>query len=164
MSIGSMPQFDSERRRRDERREPEGFGAEALREAAPARIAPAPEPIVDERLVSILDPTSAIAEQYRALRTNLLAMRAKGRAMKPLANTSARRGDGKTITSANVAGRYFSASGRWGIAEGSGAEDPNAVGASERPQAGRSDPELYVPLLPSGPDGVGRSAPCAPGA
>lgn len=102
MTTGSMPQFDSERRRRDER----ALDAPPQRPVvapAPEPKRPAPAPVLDDRLVPFLDPTSPIAEQYRALRTNLLALRAKGRAMKTVAITSARRGDGKTITSANVA-------------------------------------------------------------
>jgi capsular exopolysaccharide synthesis family protein len=106
-----MPQFDSERRRRDERPS-DAVPARDAGAATPPPAAPpkplsapgtAPEPLADQRLVPFLDPTSPVAEQYRALRTNLLAMRARGRRMKTLAVTSARRGDGKTITSANVA-------------------------------------------------------------
>ncbi len=97
-------------------REPESEGQRPKRreKAPPPRrpavppAAPAPAPVlrparVDSRLAPLLDPTSPIAEQYRALRTNLLALRAQGRAMKTLVVSSARRGDGKTITSINAA-------------------------------------------------------------
>jgi len=113
MTTGSMPQYESDRRRPDDWER----DLAAVPGVPPPRPTPAPAPpverkkaplatpppVVDSRLVPFLDPTSAIAEQYRALRTNLLAMRAKGRPMRTVAVTSARRGDGKTITSANVA-------------------------------------------------------------
>jgi capsular exopolysaccharide synthesis family protein len=114
MTTGSPPLFDEERRRRGDAAEADLLRSvpEALRSAPIARRTPLPPAlIVDERLVPILDPTSPIAEQYRALRTNLLAMRARAlqagtparSSLKTLAITSARRGDGKTLTAANVA-------------------------------------------------------------
>ena len=57
---------------------------------------------MDPHLVVYHDPGSAISEQYRTFRTNLLAMNADG-APRALGVTSAIKGEGKSITAANLA-------------------------------------------------------------
>jgi capsular exopolysaccharide synthesis family protein len=57
---------------------------------------------IDPRLVSYHDPRSLVSEQYRQFRTNLQAM-LHGRGTKALAFTSAMKGDGKSVSIANVA-------------------------------------------------------------
>ena len=58
---------------------------------------------LDEHLVSILQPTSIAAEQYRAARLYVETLR-RERGISVIAVSSARPGDGKTITSLNLAG------------------------------------------------------------
>ncbi|MGE5308809.1 MAG: CpsD/CapB family tyrosine-protein kinase [Deltaproteobacteria bacterium] len=57
---------------------------------------------IDPRIVSFYDPESPVSEQYRILRTNILALGAK-REFKTIALTSATHGEGKTITAINLA-------------------------------------------------------------
>lgn len=57
---------------------------------------------LDELLVTALAPTSLAAEQYRSLRTRL--QRAEGgRSLRTIAITSPAKGDGKSLTAANLA-------------------------------------------------------------
>jgi capsular exopolysaccharide synthesis family protein len=56
----------------------------------------------DKRLVSLLDPTSFEAEQYRQLRHRIEEFKAE-RGVRVIAVTSAVAGDGKTVTSINLA-------------------------------------------------------------
>ncbi|MFZ5801285.1 MAG: CpsD/CapB family tyrosine-protein kinase [Candidatus Omnitrophota bacterium] len=56
----------------------------------------------DPRIVSLHDPKSAVAEQYRTLRTNLQALKTK-QPLKALTITSAAHSEGKTITAINLA-------------------------------------------------------------
>jgi capsular exopolysaccharide synthesis family protein len=58
---------------------------------------------VDEHLVSLVTPTTFEAEQYRALR-HIVEQRRKGAGLTVLAVSSPGAGDGKTITSINLAG------------------------------------------------------------
>jgi capsular exopolysaccharide synthesis family protein len=58
---------------------------------------------LDDHLVSVLQPTSPAAEQYRAVRLYLETLR-RERGFEVVAISSARRGDGKTLTSLNLAG------------------------------------------------------------
>jgi capsular exopolysaccharide synthesis family protein len=58
---------------------------------------------LDDHLVSVLQPTSPAAEQYRAVRLYLETLR-RERGFGVVAISSARRGDGKTLTSLNLAG------------------------------------------------------------
>ena len=58
---------------------------------------------LDEHLVSILQPTSIAAEQYRAARLYIETLR-RERGISAIAVSSARPGDGKTVTSLNLAG------------------------------------------------------------
>lgn len=57
---------------------------------------------IDPRIVSFHDPTSAVAEQYRILRTNIQAINSKT-PIKAITVTSSIHGEGKTITAINLA-------------------------------------------------------------
>ncbi len=57
---------------------------------------------IDPRVVVVHEPQSGVAEQYRSFRTNLVAMNAGGQP-RALALTSAIKGEGKSITVANLA-------------------------------------------------------------
>lgn len=57
---------------------------------------------IDPHVVAYFDPTSPVSEQYRIMRTNLLALDKKN-PPKIVAVTSAIHGEGKTITSINLA-------------------------------------------------------------
>jgi protein-tyrosine kinase len=70
---------------------------------------PAPPPVgalgplgVDARLVAAHAPQSLAAEQYRSLRTRVKSAE-RGRAMRTIIVTSPNKGDGKTLTAANLA-------------------------------------------------------------
>jgi capsular exopolysaccharide synthesis family protein len=65
-------------------------------------IAPAGEVQVDPHIVSANDSSSPIAEQYRILRTNLKSLHARG-SCKVILLTSAINGEGKSVTSINLA-------------------------------------------------------------
>lgn len=58
---------------------------------------------LDEHLISVLQPTSVAAEHYRAARLYLETLR-RERGLGLIAISSARRGDGKTLTALNLAG------------------------------------------------------------
>ena len=57
---------------------------------------------VDPRIVSLHEPTSSVAEQYRKLRTNIQAIDSKV-PTKAITITSSTHGEGKTITAINLA-------------------------------------------------------------
>lgn len=57
---------------------------------------------IDPHLVVYHDPRSMLSEQYRQFRTNLMAM-LHGRGSRALAFTSAMKGEGKSVSVANVA-------------------------------------------------------------
>ena len=57
---------------------------------------------IDHRLVAALAPQSLAAEQYRSLRTRLTRSE-NGRAVRTIIVTSPNKGDGKTLTAANLA-------------------------------------------------------------
>ena len=63
----------------------------------------APEAQIDAHIVSATDPQSPISEQYRILRTNLQSQKALGGGAKVLVITSAMHGEGKSVTSINLA-------------------------------------------------------------
>ena len=65
-------------------------------------VTPAGHVQIDPHIVAAADTTSAIAEQYRILRTNLQALRLKP-GPKVIAITSAVTGEGKSVTSLNLA-------------------------------------------------------------
>ena len=74
-------------------------------EALPDRlgvIAPAGQIQIDPHIVSATDPQSPIAEQYRILRTNFQSLRLKP-GVKTIVVTSAVHGEGKSVTSINLA-------------------------------------------------------------
>jgi capsular exopolysaccharide synthesis family protein len=82
-------------RRGERRHEPEGRALpEALREVVSSGF--------DPLLVAASAPHSLAAEQYRTLRTRLVLLE-EGRARRVLLVTSPAKGDGKSITSANLA-------------------------------------------------------------
>ncbi|MBP7217114.1 MAG: CpsD/CapB family tyrosine-protein kinase [Candidatus Omnitrophica bacterium] len=60
------------------------------------------ESTIDPRIVAFHDPHSTVSEQYRILRTNLQGL-ATHKPLKVFALTSATHGEGKTITSLNLA-------------------------------------------------------------
>ncbi len=70
-------------------------------EAAAAGVAP-PGPQLDRLLVAALAPTSLAAEKYRSLRTRLKRAET-GRNLRTIAITSPAKGDGKSLTAANLA-------------------------------------------------------------
>jgi protein-tyrosine kinase len=81
--------------------------AEPVRIAAPGYTdEPDPTPRasaqLDAHLVAALAPASLAAEQYRSLRTRLKRAE-NGRALRAIAITSPNKGDGKSLTSANLA-------------------------------------------------------------
>ena len=57
---------------------------------------------IDPRIVAFYDPTSAITEQYRALRTNLQSIKSE-KPIKAITITSSTHSEGKTITAINLA-------------------------------------------------------------
>jgi capsular exopolysaccharide synthesis family protein len=80
-----------------ERREPKLWTPPADREPAAPR-----ELTLDHRLVAALAPQSLAAEQYRSLRTRL-SRAENGRAVRAVIVTSPAKGDGKSLTAANLA-------------------------------------------------------------
>ena len=57
---------------------------------------------IDDHVIMYHEPRSIQAEQYRAFRTNLLAMH-KGRGSRAMAITSAMKGEGKSLSAVNIA-------------------------------------------------------------
>ena len=72
-------------------------GRSAASEATPRLMAE-----LDPHLVAALAPTSLAAEQYRSLRTRIKRSES-GRALRSIAITSPNKGDGKSLTAANLA-------------------------------------------------------------
>lgn len=124
-----------------------------------------PSPRVDDHLVSLLDPTSFAAEQYRSLRDLLERLHDS---VSLLAVTSPVDGDGKTMTAINLAGALAYAPGaRILIADldlrapsvgerlGLGDERPGLVHAILDPSLSLSDvvrqhPQCSLWVLPAG--------------
>jgi capsular exopolysaccharide synthesis family protein len=69
---------------------------------APAATIDLPEAALDRRLVAALAPQSLAAEQFRSLRTRI-SRAENGRAVRTLVVTSPSKGDGKSLTAANLA-------------------------------------------------------------
>jgi hypothetical protein len=69
---------------------------------APPVVTPGLETQLDPHLVAALAPTSLAAEQYRSLRTRLKRAES-GRSVRTIAVTSPSKGDGKSLTAANLA-------------------------------------------------------------
>src|SRR3989338_536233 len=57
---------------------------------------------IDEHVVSFHDPSSPVGEQYKILRTNIQSLKSN-KSYKTFLLTSAINGEGKTITSINLA-------------------------------------------------------------
>jgi capsular exopolysaccharide synthesis family protein len=72
------------------------------RQAEPATTPPEREVNLDRHLVTALAPQSMAAEQYRSLRTRITRIE-NGRAVRVVIVTSPGKGDGKSLTAANVA-------------------------------------------------------------
>ncbi len=58
---------------------------------------------VDPNIVSYFDPKALITEQYKILRTNILSLSNKGKALKTIVMTSSLHSEGKTVTALNLA-------------------------------------------------------------
>jgi protein-tyrosine kinase len=128
---------------------------------APARAVPHLSPL----LVAALAPMSLAAEQYRSLRTRLKRAE-NGRALRAIAITSPSKGDGKSLTAANLALtmaqefqervllidadlRRPSVHRLFGIAEGPGLADV-LMSAAELEEALVAVPDHHLTLLPAG--------------
>jgi capsular exopolysaccharide synthesis family protein len=142
---------------------------------APAATATADTPAVHEHfpsavaldrcLVAALAPHSLAAEQYRSLRTRITRVES-GRAVRAIAITSPAKGDGKSLTAANLALtmaqefqqrvllvdadlRRPAVHQLFGISDTPGLSDV-LMGAADLNQALVSLPEYHVTLLPAG--------------
>ena len=81
--------------------EPSASGLASTREShAPLDVAP--EAAVDERIVTLFDPRSPVAEQYRILRTNLLGLKT-GKPIKVIMLSSSMHAEGKSVSAVNLA-------------------------------------------------------------
>jgi protein-tyrosine kinase len=88
-------------------RQPDGAAVEPPHAQVPGRSAayeatPRLMTQLDPHLVAALAPTSLAAEQYRSLRTRIKRSES-GRALRTVAVTSPNKGDGKSLTAANLA-------------------------------------------------------------
>lgn len=125
-----------------------------------------PPGTLDHRLVAALAPHSLAGEQYRSLRTRI-KQAGNGRALRVIAITSPAKGDGKSLTAANLAltmaqefnQRVLLMDGDmrrptvhtlFGIAPSPGLSDV-LMGAADVDQALVTLPEYHLTLLPSGP-------------
>jgi protein-tyrosine kinase len=139
--------------------------------ATAAAIEPEPEQSVtpttlDPRLVAALAPHSLAAEQYRSLRTRIRQAE-NGRAVRAIVVTSPNKGDGKSLTAANLAitmaqefqQRVLLVDGDlrrpavhslFGVAEGPGLTDV-LMGGLELSQALVNVENHHLTLLPAGP-------------
>lgn len=82
--------------------EASGGAAGAAGEDRAAPVVVLTDSAIDPHVVMYHEPRSILAEQYRAFRTNVLAM-GKGRGSRALAITSAMKGEGKSLTAVNIA-------------------------------------------------------------
>jgi capsular exopolysaccharide synthesis family protein len=131
----------------------------ALHEHFPSAVA------LDQHLVAALAPHSLAAEQYRSLRTRIKQAE-NGRAIRAIAVTSPAKGDGKSLTAANLALtmaqefqqrvllvdadlRRPAVHHLFGISATPGLVDV-LVGAADVNQALVSLPEYHVTVLPAG--------------
>lgn len=120
---------------------------------------------LDHHLVAALAPTSLAAEQYRSLRTRLKRAES-GRALRTIAITSPNKGDGKSLTAANLALtmaqefqqrvllldcdlRRPTVHRLFGLSDGPGLGDVLMNGA-ELDQALVALPEYHLTVLPAG--------------
>jgi protein-tyrosine kinase len=121
---------------------------------------------LDRHLVAALAPQSFAAEQYRSLRTRIKQAE-HGRSVRAIVVTSPNKGDGKSLTAANLAItmaqefqqrvllldadlRRPSVHRMFGIPEGPGLADV-LMGAADLSQALVTMPDYHVTLLPAGP-------------
>jgi len=127
--------------------------------------ADAPAATLDARLVAALAPHSLAAEQYRSLRTRIKHAE-QGRAIRAIVVTSPAKGDGKSLTAANLALtmaqefqqrvllvdgdlRRPSVNRLFGVNDGPGLADV-LMGAADLNQALVTIPEHHLTLLPAG--------------
>ncbi len=120
---------------------------------------------LDHHLVAALAPTSLAAEQYRSLRTRLKRVES-GRSLRTIAVTSPNKGDGKSLTAANLALtmaqefqqrvllidcdlRRPSVHRLFGISDGPGLGDV-LMSAAELDHALVALPEYHLTVLPTG--------------
>jgi protein-tyrosine kinase len=120
---------------------------------------------LDGHLVAALAPTSLAAEQYRSLRTRIKRAES-GRALRAIAITSPNKGDGKSLTAANLAltmaqefqqrvllidcdMRRPSVHTLFGLSEGPGLADV-LMNVAELDHALVSLPEHHLTVLPAG--------------
>ncbi|MGH9373348.1 MAG: CpsD/CapB family tyrosine-protein kinase [Vicinamibacterales bacterium] len=120
---------------------------------------------LDQHLVAALAPTSIAAEQYRSLRTRLKRVES-GRSLRAIAVTSPAKGDGKSLTAANLALtmaqefqqrvllldadlRRPSVHRLFGLAEGPGLGDV-LLSLAELDQALVFVPDHHLTVLPAG--------------
>lgn len=120
---------------------------------------------LDPHLVAALAPTSLAAEQYRSLRTRIKRAEA-GRSVRSILITSPNKGDGKSLTAANLALtmaqefnqrvllvdadlRRPSVNHLFGHANGAGLSDV-LMGAADLEAALVALPEHHLTLLPAG--------------
>ena len=120
---------------------------------------------LDRRLVAALAPTSLAAEQYRSLRIRIKRAEA-GRMLRTIAVTSPNKGDGKSLTAANLALtmaqefqqrvllvdcdlRRPTVHQLFGLAEGPGLADV-LMGAAELEHSLVTLPDHHVTVLPAG--------------
>jgi capsular exopolysaccharide synthesis family protein len=120
---------------------------------------------LDQHLVAALAPHSLAAEQYRSLRTRIKRAES-GRSIRAIAITSPAKGDGKSLTAANLAltmaqefqervllldadMRRPSVHQLFGISDTPGLSDV-LMGAAELNQVMVSLPEYHMTLLPAG--------------
>ena len=86
----------------DARRAPAWHGAAPRGRSAEAPARTRASGTLDPRLVAALAPQSLAAEQYRSLRTRIKRAE-NGRAVRAIVITSPNKGDGKSLTAANLA-------------------------------------------------------------
>lgn len=151
---------------------PAAYGAPVMGESptatAHARVfggmepAPVREPgRVDDHLVSLLEPTSVAAEQYRAVRLQIENLR-RERDVHVVAVSSPGRGEGKTMTAINVAGALAQSSDARVVLVEADLRHPGVATALGLP-AGRGlssyllDPTLEPDAVIERPHGVGFS-------
>jgi capsular exopolysaccharide synthesis family protein len=136
--------------------------ASAAAEAEGARM---PVGTLDVHLAAALAPQSLAAEQYRSLRTRIKRAE-NGRAIRAIVVTSPNKGDGKSLTAANLAitmaqefqQRVLLVDGdlrrpavhkMFGVQEGQGLSDV-LMGATDLNQVLIDVPEYHLTLLPAG--------------
>src|SRR5207244_10617136 len=78
---------------------------------------------IDDHLVSLLEPTSLAAEQYRTVRLHIETLH-RERGLKLIAISSPSRGDGKTLSAINLAGALAQAPDATGALVQGGVRQP----------------------------------------